>query len=650
MKRGKSPGNSGIRVEHLQAWMEGAKPGVLQDPEKVKAWDKVQELVELCFTGAPLPRTFGIGILVLIPKGVPDQYRGIALLEVVYKLVSSIINKRLADKIKFHRAIHGFCRGRGTGTATIMAKLRMQLAMRTTTPLYWVFLDLKKAYDTLDRERALAILKGYGVGKNILSIIKRVWLMDTIVPKQSGFYGKPFSAGRGVRQGDIMSPIIFNIIADAVIRESEAQFCNGDPRRLESVDELFYADDGALSGQDPAEVQHLLDIYTETFARVGLKMNAEKTEAMIMTGGEIRTAMSATAYQHFCGFVGESFLQRSLQKVKCELCGTEMIRSSLKEHRKTRKCIKGRESYMQATTTDQVAPDPPPESIEVIPPSEYRVSMDGQTATPCPVAGCPLCPSKRHAMRAHFRNVHNKDTIVIEEEGCLPRCGECGIFQTSVGSAHQQTADCKRWSKVRKDRAADVVNKKTVVETVFTVQGVPIKNVSEFKYLGRVVEKNDDDRPAVNRNLQKARVAWGRLCRILSKEGANPKAMASVYKAVVQAVLLFGSETWVLTLGMEKKLQSFHHRCARYITGQHIRQNPDESWTCPSSSTVLMQAGLWTIQEYIQRRRNGVKSFAQTQPIFRQCEMSHSLASNPNQLVWWCNATRQGGLSFSPDS
>lgn len=650
MKRGKSPGGSGMRVEHLQAWMEGAKPGISQDPEKVKAWNKVLELVEICFTGAPLPRTFGIGILVLIPKGVPDQYRGIALLEVVYKLVSSIINTRLAEKIAFHRAVHGFCRGRGTGTATILAKLRMQLAMRSTNPLYWVFLDLKKAYDTLDRQRALAILKGYGVGQKILSIIERVWEMDTMVPKQAGFYGKPFSASRGVRQGDIMSPIIFNIIADAVIRESEAQFCNGNSQRLESIDEIFYADDGALSGEDPAAVQHLLDLYTETFARVGLRMNAEKTEAMIMAGGTSRAAMSATAYQHFCSGVGESFRERSLQKVKCELCGTEMIRSSLSAHRKSRKCIKGRKDYQQATTPlTPVATDPLPESIEEIP-SEYCVSMDGRTATPCPVAGCPLCPTKRNAMRAHFRNVHNKHSIVIIEEGRLLRCGECGIFQTTVGRAHQQTADCKRWSKIRKDRETDKVNKKTVAETVFTVQGVPIKNVSEFKYLGRVVERNDDDWPAVNRNLQKARVAWGRLCRILSKEGANPKAMASVYKAVVQAVLLFGSETWVLTLGMEKKLQSFHRRCARYITGQHIRQNPDESWTCPSSSTVLEQAGLWTIQEYIQRRHNSVRVFATSQPIYQQCEASHPIASNPNQLVWWRKATRQGGLTYSPDS
>jgi hypothetical protein len=83
-----------------------------------------------------MPRTFGMGILVLIPKGVPDQYRGIALLEVIYKLVSAIINRRVAEKIVFQDAIRGFRRGRGTGTAIIEAKLRMQLAQRQTNPHY----------------------------------------------------------------------------------------------------------------------------------------------------------------------------------------------------------------------------------------------------------------------------------------------------------------------------------------------------------------------------------------------------------------------------------------------------------------------------------------------------------------------------------
>ena len=638
MKRGKAPGGSGIRVEHLQDWMNGAQPGEFQNAEKVKAWNKVLELVRLAFTGEPLPRTFGIGILILIPKGEPDQFRGIALLEVIYKLVSTIINTRLMDEIKFHDAVHGFCRGRGTGTAIIEAKLRMQLAQRTTKPRYFVFLDLKKAYDTLDRRRTLEILQGYGVGHNIRSFIERIWEMDTMVPKQAGFYGQPFSASRGVRQGDVMSPIIFNIIADAVIRHCEAQISEGRELQRLSVDALFYADDGVLTGEDAEEVQLLLDIYTETFARVGLKMNAGKTKAMIMRGGEIRQALSVRAYSRRIEGVGESHRERSLQKVKCELCGVEVNRQHLKVHQTRPTCSTGRKDY-QATLLNHVAEmsRDPPESIEVEEPvSQYRINMDGVTETTnCPVVNCPFGAVLFGGMRKHFRARHIRDTIIVEEEGRLPRCVGCGLFQRNVGAKHQQTADCIRWTKIRKDREADKVNKETIAETVFYVQGVPIEIVSEFKYLGRVVKNNDDDWSAVNQNVKKATATWGRVCKILSKEGANPKAMATVYKAVVQAVLLYGSESWVLSLTMEKKLQSFHRRCARYITGQHIRQNPDESWTCPSSSSVLLKAGLWSIQEYIQRRRSTVMKYAQSKFIYRQCEASIPLASNPNQLVWW---------------
>jgi hypothetical protein len=58
--------------------------------------------------------------------------------------------------------------------------------------LYIIFLDLKKAYYTLNRDRTMAILKGYGVGRNVLAFIKRIWDGDTLVSKQGGFFGVPF--------------------------------------------------------------------------------------------------------------------------------------------------------------------------------------------------------------------------------------------------------------------------------------------------------------------------------------------------------------------------------------------------------------------------------------------------------------------------
>ena len=66
--------------------------------------------------------------------------------------------------VQFHDCLHGFLKGRGTGTATMEVKLAQQLAFLEQEALYGVFIDLHKAYNAMDRERCLEILAGYGVG------------------------------------------------------------------------------------------------------------------------------------------------------------------------------------------------------------------------------------------------------------------------------------------------------------------------------------------------------------------------------------------------------------------------------------------------------------------------------------------------------
>ena len=82
----------------------------------------------------------------------------------------------------------------------------------------------------------------------------------------------------------------------------------------------------------------------------------------------------------------------------------------------------------------------------------------------------------------------------------------------------------------------------------------------------------DDDWLAVVGSLGKARRSWGWFSRVLGREGADPKLSTTFYTAVVQAVLLFGAETWVLTPRMEKALDSFQSRVARRTTGRQPQQ------------------------------------------------------------------------------
>ena len=88
-------------------------------------------------------------------------------------------------------------------------------------------------------------------------------------------------------------------------------------------------------------------------------------------------------------------------------------------------------------------------------------------------------------------------------------------------------------------------------ERAFRYYGRPLKMVTSFKYLGRVLMAADNNWPAVVVNLWKERKIWAWLARILGREGASPRVSGMFFKAVVQAVVqavfLFGSEAWVLT-------------------------------------------------------------------------------------------------------
>jgi hypothetical protein len=107
------------------------------------------------------------------------------------------------------------------------------------------------------------------------------------------------------------------------------------------------------------------------------------------------------------------------------------------------------------------------------------------------------------------------------------------------------------------------------------------------------------------------------------------------YKAVVQSVLLYGCETWVITSNMLSVLESFHHRVARRLTRRfpyYIRHA--DLWICPSVTETLQEAGVFTIQEHISRRREHLQAYAETRPIYETCQEA-GRGPVPNRRFWW---------------
>jgi hypothetical protein len=94
--------------------------------------------------------------------------------------------------------------------------------------------------------------------------------------------------------------------------------------------------------------------------------------------------------------------------------------------------------------------------------------------------------------------------------------------------------------------------------------------------------KIGNDWHAIMYNITKARQRWAMISKILTWQGSTPKVMGYYYKAVYQAILLYGCETWVISSATYKRLESFHHRIARQISRCRIHVDPNTGeWICP---------------------------------------------------------------------
>ena len=81
-------------------------------------------------------------MVILIPKGQNVDLRGIGLVEVIWKTMYSILNRRLMAAITFHDVLHGLWEGRGTGNATLKANLIQHLTAMREEVLFEVVLDI----------------------------------------------------------------------------------------------------------------------------------------------------------------------------------------------------------------------------------------------------------------------------------------------------------------------------------------------------------------------------------------------------------------------------------------------------------------------------------------------------------------------------
>ncbi len=299
------------------------------------------------------------------------------------------------NRIPLHESLQGCHDGRSTGTAVMEAKLAQQLAHLEQVPFYGVFLDLKKAFDSMDHERCLLILGGYGVWQKMIRLIPNFWDNAKMVCRASVNYGTPFQARRGVTQDGPLSAKLFNVLVNDVAWEWLQELQEGSALKPDKIDHLmatffaiFYVNDAYLASCDPDFLQRALDVIVSLFSCVGLKINTQKMQKMICTPGRIRIQLPEDSYARMHGVMTLAGEWDSWMVV-CRQCNASVKASSLHRH------------LAEQHDTYQV----------VVVPEDYLVPQVGMRyqahpgrngRIPCSAPECPGELRDRWMLRCHF--------------------------------------------------------------------------------------------------------------------------------------------------------------------------------------------------------------------------------------------------------
>ena len=220
------------------------------------------------------------------------NYRGIALSAIAAKITNKLILNRIQPVLDplLRPNQNGFRPGRST-TSHILALRRIIEGVKIhNLKAIIVFVDFKKAFDSLHRGNLMQILRNYGVPSSIMNAIEQLY-KDTFAKVLSpDGLTEQFEIKAGGLQGDTLAPYLFAIAVDYVMREAvqldkDTLGFEIQPKRSSrypaiKITDLLFADDIALLANEIWQAQELLSRVETEAAKVGLHVNAKKTELM----------------------------------------------------------------------------------------------------------------------------------------------------------------------------------------------------------------------------------------------------------------------------------------------------------------------------------------------------------------------------------
>ena len=152
--------------------------------------------------------------------------------------------------------------------------------------IYFCFIDYVKAFDCVDHNKLWKILKEMGIPDHLTCLLRNMYAGQGATVRTGHGTTDWFQIGKGVRQGCILSPCLFNLYAEYIMRNAGLEEAEAGIKIAErNISNLRYADDTTLMAESEEELKSLLMKVKEESEKVDLKLNIQKTK--IMASGPI---------------------------------------------------------------------------------------------------------------------------------------------------------------------------------------------------------------------------------------------------------------------------------------------------------------------------------------------------------------------------
>ena len=207
------------------------------------------------------------------------------LLSTPGKVLNSILLERMKEAVdpKLRDQQAGFRRNRSCADQIASLRIIVEQSLEWNSPLYINFIDYEKAFDSVDRETLWNLLRHYGVPKKIISLIRCTFQDMSCKITHAGQLSESFEVKTGVRQGCLLSPFLFLLVIDWIMKTTTTGRNNGIQWTLwTQLDDLDFADDLALLSHNHSQMHDKTTLLETTSAGTGLKINRKKTELMKM--------------------------------------------------------------------------------------------------------------------------------------------------------------------------------------------------------------------------------------------------------------------------------------------------------------------------------------------------------------------------------